>query len=191
MILLNVTLGGTPPIFNLISVRTREIMWNPTVISSVSLRCSFKISCSSRNQWRHWFSEELQSVYPSSFSSHSSSSSCLFWEEVQSPADQKPCIIENYVTLNKRNVPMRWITTMETWQVQFFSDCFTKGLIGAFNSSLFYGSVQCRPKTHTVLVQQNTKKKKHCTKVLILTEIANITSQYNNICVIIQQLLRK
>ncbi len=45
---------------------------------SVSLGCSFKISCSSQNQWCHCFREYLGTVYPSSFPSHSRRASTMF-----------------------------------------------------------------------------------------------------------------
>ncbi len=41
----------------------------------------------------------------------------LFYEEFQVPADQKLLVIENCAILNKRNVPVRWRTTLATWQV--------------------------------------------------------------------------
>ncbi len=45
-------------------------MWNPTIffsMFSMSVRHSFKISCSSWNQWCHWFQEELLTDYPMPF----------------------------------------------------------------------------------------------------------------------------
>ncbi len=52
---------------------------------------------------------------------------CLFWKDFLALVDQKPLVIENYATLNKRNVPMWQITTLETWQVLFFCDAMHPG----------------------------------------------------------------
>ncbi len=60
----------------------RDIMWNPTLyifsMFSVSLGRSFKICCSCWKQWCHCFQEELQTVYPSPFPSHSRRASAMF-----------------------------------------------------------------------------------------------------------------
>ncbi len=47
---------------------------------------------------------------------------CLLWEEFQTFATQKPFVTENYETLNKRNIPVWWITTLATQQGLFFCD---------------------------------------------------------------------
>ncbi len=61
---------------------------------SVSLAHSFKISCSSWNQWCHWFQEveEPQTVYPTSLPSCSREDFCS--------------VDQNYTTLSKRNVQL-------------------------------------------------------------------------------------
>ncbi len=60
---------------------------------------------------------------------------CLLWEEFEALAHQKPLIIENFAILNKRNISMRWIITLETGQVLFFCDYCMHGTIGAFSLS--------------------------------------------------------
>ncbi len=47
-------------------------------VFSMSLGRCFKMSCPFGNQWRHWSSEELQTVYPSPYPSHSRQASALF-----------------------------------------------------------------------------------------------------------------
>ncbi len=72
---------ATLPIFSLIFIWIRDIMWNPVLflsVFSVSLECSFRISCFSWNQWHHWFQEDLQTVYPSPFFSNSRWASAMF-----------------------------------------------------------------------------------------------------------------
>ncbi len=68
--------------FSALSFQIRDIMWNPTtyifLMFSVSLGLCFKISCSSWNQWCHWFQEELQTIYLWPFPLHSKLASAMF-----------------------------------------------------------------------------------------------------------------
>ncbi len=49
--------------------------------------------------------------------------------------DQKPLIIKKYAKLNKREVAIWWITTLETRQVLFFCDAMHPGTYGHCRNS--------------------------------------------------------
>ncbi len=81
----------------------------------------FQIKC---NQWCHWFQEELQFVYPSTFPLHPRRATPrLFWGFSCSDGP-KSLVIENYAILSKENVLKQQKTILETRQVLVFLGFF-------------------------------------------------------------------
>ncbi len=99
-------------------------------------------------------------------------------------AQLRPLFIENYAILNKRNVPTRRITTLATWRVLFF---LFLGLLLVGRNSLRLSTDVCGADMSPTFHTTQQVKKKHRTKAQKLMKIANITTQYNSIDVIIEQ----
>ncbi len=94
-----------------LSIQDRDLMWNPTVFF-------FNVLCVSRTQLQNLLLSFLLKNNKL-FTPRLPLALQAFWEEFQALVNQKPLVTENYTILNKRNVPMWRITTLETRQVQF------------------------------------------------------------------------
>ncbi len=104
---------------------------------SASLGHSLKIFSSSWNQWYHLFQEELHTVYPPLFPS-----AMFDLRRFSGSGRTKTLVTENYTILNKRNVHMQWITTLETWQVMFFWDAIHPGTCCTASTAVWAGQLR-------------------------------------------------
>ncbi len=98
-------------------------MRNPTIFNIYFLN----VLCVSWMQLQNllFFLEPVTSLVPrrTTNCSHSRRAAPrLFLEDFLALVDQKPLVIDNNAISNKRNVLIRWITTLETQQILFFCD---------------------------------------------------------------------
>ncbi len=99
------------------------------------------------------------------------------FEDFLALVDQKPLIIENYATLNKRNVPMQWITTLETWQVLFFvMQCILVN-VGTARWAVWAGQLR----KLSFLCQYSTNWGTYCFKLTTITINIDWTSTWKGV----------
>ncbi len=100
--------------FSALSLSLRKI-WNPTGF--------FNVLCVSGMQLQNlfFFLEPVTSLVPGRTTNCLPLAPCTLWWT------KKPLVIENYAILNKRNVPVWLITTLEVQQVLFFCDAMHPG----------------------------------------------------------------
>ncbi len=138
----NGRLKGQPYRFSTLSlsIQIMNIIWNLTIFFKCSLWLWDAASISTAplgTQWHRWFQEELQTVNPSPFPLHSRWASSMFVLRGFSGFGRSvTLVIESCATLNKRNIPMQWITTLETWQVLVYLWCNASSHMQALQEQL-------------------------------------------------------